>query len=270
MNIETKTNHTLNHVTAPSIEPSMAVLGVDVLNLNWNDAFKYTLQQLSDTKVPQFFAFLNAHNANIATTDPEYREILERTHILPDGIGVDLAGMMQDGQMFEANLNGTDFVPALFIYAQKPLKVAMIGGRTHVAELAASRLRETTPWHHFTVISDGYFKDEQTDEILQALKDLSPDILLVGMGTPLQEKWAHQHIKIEHAKLVFSVGALFDFLSDTMPRAPLIWRRLRAEWLFRLCCEPKRLWRRYILGNPLFLGRVVLHKFKAQRQRDKA
>lgn len=269
MIIETKIDHTLKDVTAPSIEPTMEVLGVDVLNFDWNDAFKYTLQQLDDAIAPQFFAFLNAHNANVATIDPEYRKVLETAHILPDGIGVDLAGMMQEGQMFTANLNGTDFVPALFVYAEKPLKVAMVGGHKRVAEMAATRLRQTTPWHEFTVVSDGYFKAEQTDVILKALKDMSPDILLVGMGTPLQEKWAHQHIKIEHAKLVFSVGALFDFLSDTMPRAPLIWRRLRAEWLFRLCCEPQRLWRRYILGNPLFLSRVLLHKYAALKQREK-
>ena len=82
-------------------------------------------------------------------------------------------------------------------------------------------------------------------------------MLLVAMGVPRQELWIARHIDERHCTLPIAVGALLDFLSGAVPRAPLWMRRLRLEWLFRLVVEPGRLWRRYVVGNPLFLVRVV-------------
>lgn len=268
MTLELEKKFPIQSVTAPSIDPSKDVLGMNVLNLSWDCALKHAIRQLDETTKPQVFAFLNAHNANVAVTDPVYRQALNQAHILPDGFGVDLAGLVHGGEMFQANLNGTDFIPSFFIYADQPLNVAMVGGRRKVAEQAADRFRQATPWHSFTVISDGYFEMEKTPHILKKLEKMSPDILLVAMGTPLQEKWVHDHIRAEHAKLVFTVGALFDFMSDQVPRAPISWRKMRVEWAFRLLREPKRLWRRYLIGNPLFLTRVALRKLRGRNKRE--
>ena len=80
------------------------------------------------------------------------------------------------------------------------------------------------------------------------------------MGVPRQELWIARHIDARHCTLPIAVGALLDFLSGTVPRAPLWMRQLRLEWLFRLWVEPGRLWRRYVVGNPLFLLRVIRQK----------
>lgn len=98
--------------------------------------------------------------------------------------------------------------------------------------------------------------------ILDRLAEAEIDILLVAMGTPLQEKWIEQHINQSHARVVFGVGALFDFVSGTVPRAPVWMRKLRCEWIYRLTREPSRLWRRYIVGIPVFLLHVL--RFKRQ------
>ena len=94
-----------------------------------------------------------------------------------------------------------------------------------------------------------------------AFATLRPEILLVAMGVPRQELWIERHITAEHCTLPIAVGALFDFMSGAVPRAPSLMRQLRMEWVFRLMIEPMRLWRRYVLGNPIFLVRVLREKF---------
>ncbi len=237
------------------------VLGVKVKDLSWSSAFAFCLSCLKDDVEQHIFAFLNANNANISIKDAVYTDALTRAKVLPDGFGIDIASKITRGRMFSANLNGTDFVPSLLVYAQEPLTVALIGGQGDVVDKAAKIFHEKTPWHRFVVISDGYFGSNGTQSVLDDLSALKPDILLVGMGSPVQEKWVDQNIKPEHGKMVFTVGALFDFVSNDMPRAPEKWRKLRIEWLYRLVNEPRRLWRRYIIGNPLFIWRVVRHKF---------
>lgn len=237
------------------------VLGIKVENWGWDEGFANITGRYQLDNEQSIFAFINAHNANISIRDKQYKDCIEQAIVLPDGVGVDIASQIASGEKFKANLNGTDLIPALMVYFQKPMTIALIGGKEKVIKQAAQKFKAATPWHNFVVISDGYFGREDIPEILARLKDQKPDILLVGMGSPMQEKWVGEYVKIEHAKLVFTVGALFDFVSQHVPRAPESWRKLRIEWIYRLSLEPKRLWRRYILGNPLFLWHVVRGRF---------
>lgn len=239
-----------------SEKKSVEILGISVLDITWEEAFSLTENRLCDDKKQYIFGFLNANNANISVHDEKYRASLDDVEILPDGLGVDIANMMLKGRKFTANLNGTDFIPSLMVYLNKPLKIAMVGGTQAALENAVIGFSQATPWHNFVPVSDGYLDENKTELVLKKLAELKPDILLVAMGSPLQEKWVHEHIRPEHGKLVFTVGALFDFVSASMPRAPMPWRELRLEWLHRLILEPRRLWRRYIIGNPLFIWRV--------------
>ncbi len=111
------------------------------------------------------------------------------------------------------------------------------------------------------MISDGFFDKANPESVIAEVERQKLDILIVGMGTPLQEKWVHQNIRADHARLVLTVGALFDFVSGTVPRAPKTVRMMRLEWAYRLVQEPTRLWRRYILGIPVFLFRVFQYRF---------
>ena len=121
----------------------------------------------------------------------------------------------------------------------------------------------SSPHHRFVVIHDGYFTAAEEPFILERIEALRPDILLVAMGVPRQEFWIAKNITPRHCTLPMAVGALLDFLSGTVPRAPAWMRRLRLEWVFRLIIEPGRLWRRYILGNPVFLARVMRQKLSS-------
>jgi exopolysaccharide biosynthesis WecB/TagA/CpsF family protein len=235
------------------------VLGIPVVSIGWDEAIALFTRLLGERRFTKV-TFLNAHNANIAYTDPGFAQILDDFLVLPDGVGVDMAARLLYGAPFPANLNGTDFVPAFLEASRRPLTVALLGASPEIAEAASKRLGEIAPQHRLVVIHNGYFSPDQEAGIVSRIAELHPDILLVAMGVPRQEMWIARHIDASHCTLPIAVGALLDFLSGVVPRAPLWVRRLRLEWVFRLAVEPRRLWRRYVVGNPLFLWRVMRQK----------
>ena len=249
-----------NARAAFGLDTLKTILGISVLAIRWNDAIVLLNRLIAERRFTKV-SFLNAHNANIAYTDPVFAEALDDFLILPDGIGVDLAAKLLYGAPFPDNLNGTDFVPAFLQASTTPLTVGLLGATRVNAEAASVKLAALAVQHSFVVIHDGYFPASQESEIVDRIAALRPDVLLVAMGVPRQELWIERHIDARHCTLPIAVGALLDFLSGSVPRAPLWMRRLRLEWLFRLAVEPGRLWRRYVVGNPLFLLRVVRQKF---------
>lgn len=236
------------------------IFGMRVRSLEWEAALANLDAGLHSGVEQRVVNFLNANNANIAHGDATYRRALQKCELLPDGIGMDIAAKVLNGRAFPANLNGTDFIPALLVHVDKPLKVALIGGSRETVAKAAENFAKLTPWHEFSAVSDGYFGAAGNDRVLAELAGYQPDLTLVAMGSPLQEIWIDENITVAHGRLVIGVGALFDFISGHVSRAPGWLREFRLEWLYRLLLEPGRLWRRYILGNPLFLYRVYRYR----------
>lgn len=247
---------------------AVSILGVKVSNPDQQEAFALLTAKLAEkhfTKV----AFLNAHSANTAIVDRQFAQILKSFLVLPDGIGVDIAARLLYGKQFKANLNGTDFVPALLASITAPLTVGIVGAVRENGERATADLEKNMPQHRFVYVNDGYLGPDEEPSVLQRIGELQPDILLVAMGVPRQEKWIDQNLNGELCTMPIAVGALLDFLSGAVSRAPPVMRRLRVEWVYRLCLEPSRLWRRYILGNPVFLVRVAMQRlgrFGGRRQ----
>ncbi len=242
--------------------PVLPILGMPVHDLGWKQALALLEERLVSRSGFTHIAFMNANNANVMVGDPEYRDVLGRCLVLPDGIGVDIAAHFLHGGRFTANLNGTDFVPAALTFIAKPLRIGLLGATSEVLQAAAVNFRKHTPWHEFIEISDGYFDRADPALILKRIEAARIDMLLVAMGTPLQEKWVDRHLTADHARVVISVGALLDFVSGRVARAPGWIRKLRSEWLFRLWLEPSRLWRRYVLGIPVFLWHVTRHRLR--------
>ena len=202
-------------------------------------------------------AFCNANLVNVAADNAALQRSLSTFLVLADGIGVDLGSWMLYGKAFPANLNGTDFFPTLFARAGRPMRVALLGGRPGVADRAVANLTQRYPMHQFSVVSHGYFTADDETVLLGKLRIQRPDLLLVAMGNPLQERFIADKLGPQHCSVATGVGALFDFFADEVPRAPELVRRIRLEWMYRLWLEPRRLWRRYVLGNPAFLMRMA-------------
>jgi alpha-1,3-mannosyltransferase len=138
------------------------------------------------------------------------------------------------------------------------MRIFLIGSTPQVVTEAARRFAVTWPQHQIVGTCDGYFSnEEQIDEICQVISDVKADLLLVGLGNPIQELWIANHGVTTGARLQMGVGALFDFASGRVARAPGWVRRLRCEWIFRLACEPRRLFSRYVLGGFVFMRHVL-------------
>ena len=204
-------------------------------------------------RVPIKVAFANAHTLNTARVNPRYREVLQRFAVFNDGVGVDLASWLRFGERFPDNLNGTDFVPAYLERTLLPLRIFMLGTRPEVIGRAFEAARRRFPRHEWVGCRDGYFSRDEEDELLATLRAERIDLLLVGMGNPLQELWIDRCAAASRATACIGVGALLDFLAGEVGRAPAWVRRARLEWAWRLLLEPRRLWRRYLVGNATFL-----------------
>jgi len=251
-------------LATPPEPPRRDIAGVPVAALTRQEALAL-VDHAFDGGNHLHLAYCNANLVNIAARDAGLRERLARFLILPDGIGVDIASHLLYGAAFPANLNGTDFTPAILAARKQPLSVMLLGGRPGVAESAAARLRADYPQHRFAVLSHGYFSSQDEPALLTRLAHERPDLLLVAFGNPRQEKWIADRIDARHCAVAAGIGALFDFLAGEVARAPETFRTLRLEWVYRLWLEPHRLWRRYVVGNPAFLMRVLRQKLVQRR-----
>ena len=208
-------------------------------------------------------AFINAHCLNIAYKDTAYREVLQKcVAVFADGIGAKIGAKML-GTHVEENVNGTDMFPLL---AQKPYRIYLFGGSPEVAQKALENARAINGKAEFVGCSDGFFKMKSEPELFAELHTLKPDIVLVAMGVPKQEMWINDHLKDLPPCVAIGVGGLLDFVSGRIPRAPMWMRKCNIEWCFRLYQEPIRLFKRYIIGNPLFIMRVFISKYRRRKK----
>lgn len=237
-------------------QPELHLMSTRLDNLTLPQAL-LRLQTLAAQPGPcQQIAFANADCLNAANLDDEYRQLLASLPlVLPDGAGVKLAAAWCAGQRLRCNLNGTDLFPHLLgLAAHQGWSVFLLGGQPGVAKACADWVRTHYPAVRLAGHCHGYAHDA---DVLAQLARAKPDLLLVGLGAPRQEKWIARHRVQLPCRLAMGVGGLFDYYSGRIPRAPLWMRELGLEWVFRLYQEPGRLWRRYLLGNARFLWRMA-------------
>jgi exopolysaccharide biosynthesis WecB/TagA/CpsF family protein len=239
-------------------------LGVRVGQPSWAELREWFFSSVRGTKEEgsaQSLYLVNAHTLNLAYVDRAYRRVLDRSSVvLNDGIGLDLYAKLA-GAAFAYDFNGTDLFPRLFTQTEESLSVFLYGARPGRAEQAARNIEAIYSKVRVAGVRDGFGEDA-----LDAINEVRPDLVLVGMGNPRQELWIDESRARLRAGVVCGVGALIDFLSGAIPRAPLLLRRLRLEWTFRLALEPRRMFARYVFGNPAFVARSV-HYLAARRAR---
>ena len=202
--------------------------------------------------------FMNAHCCNIMAKDREYADAVRRADmLLPDGIGVSLAGKMT-GNTLTANLNGTDLIPVLLAKAAEQGKsVFLFGGTPGTADAAAAKLHTTIRNLKIAGTRDGFEGAHDTSAVIEDINESGADIVIVALGVPMQELWIDRHADRLKAPICLGVGAALDFLAGNVMRAPKPVRQIKMEWMWRLAMEPRRLFGRYILGNVSFLARAA-------------
>ncbi len=238
----------------------------DVCNILGVEIDRLTIKEMLD-KVEGFIGeklaheiyYVNSDCINRFFLDKKYRLIVKNADLVyPDGMGVVWASRFTQAPLKE-RVNLGDFLPQLCsLCAQKGYSVYILAGAEGVAQEAANNLRKNFPGLNIKGVHHGFFDEKEESAIIDEINALRPDVLLVGMGVPKQEKWIHRNKRRLNTAVLWGVGALFDYYSLRIKRAPVWMRQTGLEWLFRLGLEPSRLWRRYILGNIFFIWRVFL------------
>jgi N-acetylglucosaminyldiphosphoundecaprenol N-acetyl-beta-D-mannosaminyltransferase len=204
---------------------------------------------------------VNAHSLNLACADPEYRQVLNGADLLlNDGIGVEIAARLA-GRPFIDNLVGTDLSPQLCeIAREKGVGVFLLGGKPGVPDRAVEGLVRMLPGLTIAGSHHGYFSERDDARVIDLVNGSGAGILLVAFGNPLQEQWIHRNASRLRCDVCIGVGGLIDHLSGRLRRAPRWMRRVGLEWFHILLGQPHK-WRRYLLGNPLFMARVLASRF---------
>lgn len=147
-------------------------------------------------------------------------------------------------------------------------KVMFMGSSELVLQKIRERAAKDYPNLEVLTYSPPYkqeFTDEDNDAIIKAIHEANPDLLWIGMTAPKQEKWTYRHWNQLNIHChVGTIGAVFDFYAGTVRRAPRWWQEHSLEWLYRLLKEPRRMWRRYVIGNPLFLYYIFKERYYAK------
>jgi beta-1,4-glucosyltransferase len=208
-------------------------------------------------------AFCNSNTMVHAFRSDAYARTLTRFLLLNDGLGVDLCSWLFERTSFQDNLNGTDFIPQLLAASGTGRSVYLLGTTKEVVAESARKLAAQFPHCRIAGFHHGYFEPGDIDSIISDINAASADLVLVGLGNPLQEKFIAEHAWRIDAPVLIGVGAFLDFAAGKVPRAPRLVRTLRLEWLFRLANEPFRLGRRYTLDLIEFLVLILRYKMFA-------
>lgn len=209
---------------------------------------------------------INQYSYCIAEHDSEFKEALQQSDILlPDGMAVVAAVRLLNGTKIK-KIAGADIHQHLLQQLNdKRGSCFYLGSSDETLAKILHRLAIEFPNIKVGTYSPPYkpeFSDEDNKQMLQAVNAFEPDVLFVGMTAPKQEKWSFQHKEQLDAKIICSIGAVFDFYAGTVDRPSPFWINLGLEWFIRLIKEPKRMWKRYLYYGPVFIWLILVQKSK--------
>lgn len=248
--------------------PGLEVKTVNVLGVSVDGYTKaeLTASFLAILKSHQrgWVSYVNVHTIDIANHLPWYKQfILDALIRYCDGEGVRFGAYLL-GEHIPERITLSYYINDLASAAvAHNLNIFLLGGTQAVAELAAKRLKELYPTIKLSGYHHGYFSERENNSVINMINATQPDILLLGMGVPKQEEWTKENFDKLNAKIIWMGGGFLDTLSGKIKRCPQWLSEIGFEWLFRFIQEPRRLWKRYLIGNPLFLMRILqarIHK----------
>lgn len=244
--------------------PSEKILGFDVTRANLPECIQQICLWLCDGAGQRYLIAANPHSFYLAQKDRIFSEAIRGADlVVPDGIGIVIASEILGGKIRE-RITGSDIFKSLssvlnkqggaryFFLGSTEQNLACIEGKM------ASEYPNITVAGTFSPPFKDAFCETENGRIIDEVNKVRPDILWIGMTAPKQEKWAYLNRRELDVKFIGPVGALFDFFTGRIKRSPLWFQRHGLEWLPRLTHEPKRLWRRNLVSNPLFILKVAM------------
>jgi N-acetylglucosaminyldiphosphoundecaprenol N-acetyl-beta-D-mannosaminyltransferase len=241
--------------------PSVRILGTQISCVLRKEILQ-TPVRWAQNDIKRTMLYANAHCLNMTVNDPEYLVILNKADMVyADGISIVWASRFLGGCALEKT-TGRDWIYDFCSIAEEnALRIFILAGKPGIARRAAKNLAQKYPGLIIAGTHNGYLDNVDSKEVAKKINAAYPDVLLVGMGTPLQEKWLATHRELIEAPVCWAVGALFDYVAGEERPVPTWLNRLNLEWLWRLWVNPAGKWRRYLIGNPLFLFRIIKQKW---------
>ena len=241
------------------------ICGVKIDRLSFDQVTRKLVKHIHFAKEPAYLVTPNAQHIVIFQHDYEFQKAYNRAFLsVPDGVPLLWAAKLMNTPL-KGRVNGTDLVEELCeISAKNQFKVFFLGGCYQAGEMAASIINNKYPQLKTidTYCPPYNFENSQAEivRIEQIIKKAAPDILFVGLGAPKQEKWIEAHYRRLNVPLSVGIGGSFELISGMVYRSPKWMQKAGLEWLFRLIVEPRRLWKRYLIGNTVFVWLVIKQK----------
>ncbi len=233
------------------------VLGVRV-DLLTREEIKNRLINFATTSQRGWFAYVNVHALSVAGALPWFKQFIEDSLISHcDGEGVRFGAHLL-GMRIPEQITLSDLIYEVADIAQTHrLKLYFLGGTEAVITSSMAVLRSRFAKLQIVGCHHGYFEESDNQRVLDEINDCAPDILFVGMGAPKQEAWVRRNYHDLKVNIIWVAGGMLDFVSGDKRRCPTWMSRAGLEWFFRLVQDPRRLWKRYLIENPVFLWRIV-------------
>lgn len=241
---------------------SVDILGVRV-NVLTRDELTRLVRDFLESDTKGWISYLHVHALNLAVTSPWLKEYLNDSLVTYcDGEGVRLGAKLL-GYRLPKRIVMTEWIHDVCRMAsERGYTLFFLGGTAEVNERATEMLMRHYPDLKIVGSHPGYLTESESSELRETMGALAPDILIVGMGMPLQERWVFEQFDFLNVRLVLTAGSCFDFLSGFKRRCPQWMAEHGLEWMYRFLQEPRRLWRRYWLGNPMFVYRVLRQRLQ--------
>ena len=243
------------------------VCGVEIDRYNFDQVLERIVDHAVAGKPPEYVVTPNAMHIVSLQADPLFQEIYRQAFlVVPDGVSLIWSAQFLNTPL-NGRVNGTDLFEQLCAAAAETgLKVFLLGGRAGAADAAKHVLETRHPCLNIvgTHCPPYGFESQPTElaAINAKIKSVQPDLLFVGLGAPKQEKWIAANYQELSVPISVGIGVSFELVADMVSRAPVWMQKTGLEWLFRLIVEPKRLWKRYIVGNPLFILLVLKQRLR--------
>lgn len=242
---------------------TVEILGVNISVITLPDMLQFVLSSIK-SKSKIIVSYVNIHGLNLAFNDELFRSCLHKSDItFCDGFGVKIAVKLIAGVSLHRFTPPDWFDLLAEKCAEQNYTIFFLGTQLAIVEKAAKILSVRFPDLKIVGVHDGYFDKAkgsvENQKVIQKINSEKPDILVVGFGMPSQEKWISENFNELQTHVILPVGAFFDYLAGETKRAPRWMTDHGFEWLGRLVIEPSRLWKRYLIGNPLFFWRIFKH-----------
>jgi len=252
---------------------SESILGFGITTASLNECNNTIYNWVENEKNnPRYLIALNPHSIYLAKNDKLFSSAINHADlVIPDGIGIVIASRIMGGKIL-CRITGSDIFYSLsnYLNMKQGHKYFFLGSSKDNLELIIQKMKELYPniiiAGSFAPPFKDYFSNEENDEMVNMINQSKTDVLWVGMTAPKQEKWTYTNIGNLNVKLIVPVGAVFDYFSGSVKRSSLWYQQHGLEWLPRLLKDPKRLWRRNLISNPMFLFKIVMMKLSRNKQ----